>query len=71
MSQNRVATATGLATYCGDTMLDVWYPQPVLGEKAAHVAGLERGIDTDALRGVRVETITTTSLLDASPVDAA
>jgi len=51
MSQTRVATATGLATYCGDAMLDVWYPQPVLGEKAAHVAGLERGIDTDALAG--------------------
>jgi 2,3,4,5-tetrahydropyridine-2-carboxylate N-succinyltransferase len=42
-----------------------------LGEKAAHVTGLERGIDTDALRGVRVEVITTTSDLAAAPKDAA
>ena len=33
--------------------------------------GLERGIDTDALRGVRVEVITTTSDLGAAPTDAA
>jgi 2,3,4,5-tetrahydropyridine-2-carboxylate N-succinyltransferase len=71
MTQSRVATATGLATYFGDTMLDAWYPQPVLGEKAAHVAGLERGIDTDTLRGVRVEVVTTTSQLDTAPTNAA
>ena len=71
MTQSRVATATGLATYFGDTMLDAWYPQPVLGEKSAHVAGLERGIDTDTLRGVRVEVVTTTSQLDAAPTNAA
>jgi 2,3,4,5-tetrahydropyridine-2-carboxylate N-succinyltransferase len=42
-----------------------------LGEKAVHITGLERGIDTDGLRGVRVEVITTTSDLDSAPVDAA
>jgi 2,3,4,5-tetrahydropyridine-2-carboxylate N-succinyltransferase len=42
-----------------------------LGEKAAHVTGLERGIDTDGLRGVRVEVINTTSDLSAAPTDAA
>ena len=71
MSQSQIATATGLATYSGDVLLDVWYPQPVLGDKAAHVTGLERGIDTDALRGVRVEVITTTSDLAAAPTNAA
>jgi 2,3,4,5-tetrahydropyridine-2-carboxylate N-succinyltransferase len=71
MSQSQIATATGLATYSADVLLDVWYPQPALGEKAAHVTGLERGIDTDALRGVRVEVITTTSDLAAAPKDAA
>ena len=71
MSQSQIATATGLATYAADVLLDVWYPQPALGDKAAHVTGLERGIDTDALRGVRVEVITTTSDLAAAPKDAA
>jgi 2,3,4,5-tetrahydropyridine-2-carboxylate N-succinyltransferase len=71
MSQSQIATATGLATYSADVLLDVWYPQPALGEKAAHVTGLERGIDTDALRGVRVEVITTTSDLSTAPTDAA
>ncbi|MEY2773645.1 MAG: 2,3,4,5-tetrahydropyridine-2,6-dicarboxylate N-succinyltransferase, partial [Actinomycetota bacterium] len=71
MSQSQIATATGLATYAADVLLDVWYPQPALGDKAAHVTGLERGIDTDALRGVRVEVVTTTSDLAAAPKDAA
>lgn len=71
MSQSQIATATGLATYAADVLLDVWYPQPALGDKAAHVTGLERGIDTDALRGVRVDVITTTSDLAAAPKDAA
>jgi 2,3,4,5-tetrahydropyridine-2-carboxylate N-succinyltransferase len=71
MSQSQIATATGLATYSADVLLDVWYPQPVLGDKAAQVAGLERGIDTDSLRGVRVEVITTTSDLTAAPINAA
>jgi 2,3,4,5-tetrahydropyridine-2-carboxylate N-succinyltransferase len=71
MSQNQIATATGLATYSADVLLDVWYPQPALGDKAVHINGLERGIDTDGLRGVRVEEITTTSDLSTAPVDAA
>jgi len=71
MSQSQIATATGLATYAADVLLDAWYPQPALGDKAAHVTGLERGIDTDALRGVRVEVITATSDLAAAPKDAA
>ena len=68
---SRIATATGIATYSQDVLLDVWYPEPALGEVAKPVAGLERGIDTDALRGVRTQVITTSSDLDAAPADAA
>ena len=68
---SRIASATGLATYSGDVFLDVWYPEPVLGDKPASVTGLERGIDTDLLRGVRVEVIHTTSNLDDAPENAA
>ena len=68
---SRIASATGLATYSGDVFLDAWYPEPVLGDKPASVTGLERGIDTDSLRGVRVEVIHTTSNLDEAPENAA
>jgi 2,3,4,5-tetrahydropyridine-2-carboxylate N-succinyltransferase len=68
---SRIASATGLATYSGDVFLDAWYPEPVLGDKPASVTGLERGIDTDSLRGVRVEVIHTTSKLDEAPENAA
>jgi len=71
MSQSQIATATGLATYSADVLLDVWYPQPALGDKAEQVSGLERGIDTDTLRGVRIEVITTTSDLNSAPENAA
>jgi len=68
---SRIATATGLATYANDVLLDVWYPEPTLGNVAKSVSGLERGIDSDELRGVRIQVVTTTSDLDATPVDAA
>jgi 2,3,4,5-tetrahydropyridine-2-carboxylate N-succinyltransferase len=42
-----------------------------LGNVAKSVSGLERGIDSDELRGVRIQVVTTTSDLDATPVDAA
>jgi 2,3,4,5-tetrahydropyridine-2-carboxylate N-succinyltransferase len=71
MSQSQIATATGLATYSADVLLDVWYPKPALGDKAEQVSGLERGIDTDTLRSVRVEVITTTSDLNSAPENAA
>ena len=68
---SRIASATGLATYANDVLLDVWYPEPALGNVAKSVTGLERGIDTDELRGVRIQVVTTTSDLDDTPVDAA
>jgi len=66
------ASALGIATYAQDVLLDVWYPEPVLSADPKQVSGLERGIDTDDLRGVRSE-IVKTSIADLSqaPVDAA
>ena len=66
------ASALGIATYAQDVLLDVWYPEPVLASEPKQVSGLERGIDTDDLRGVRSEIIST-SIADLSqaPVDAA
>lgn len=66
------ASALGIATYAGEVLLDVWYPEPVLAADPKQVSGLERGIDTDDLRGVRSEIIST-SIADLSqaPVDAA
>ena len=66
------AAAIGLATYSGDTLLDVWYPNPVLSEKPADVPDLEHAARHDDLRDVRVVVVTTTIPdLDIAPVDAA
>lgn len=66
------ASGIGLATYAGDTLLDVWYPTPTLGSTPTAPEGLERAIDTDDIRGVRVQPITTViDDLDAAPTDAA
>jgi 2,3,4,5-tetrahydropyridine-2-carboxylate N-succinyltransferase len=68
----RSASATGLATYCDGALLDVWYPQPALGLTADAPTGLERGIDTDTVRGTRTEVLRTEIAdLDAAPQDAA
>lgn len=72
MSQHESASATGLATYSDGTLLEVWYPEPALSSSAKAVSGLERGIDTDDIRGVRIEVITT--LIDdlaSAPIDTA
>ena len=53
------AAGIGLATYFGDSLLDVWYPQPTLGAEPADVAGLERCIDSDPIRGTRTATLVT------------
>ncbi|MEJ8278403.1 2,3,4,5-tetrahydropyridine-2,6-dicarboxylate N-succinyltransferase [Pseudonocardia spirodelae] len=76
------ASGTGLATVTTDgTVLDVWYPAPVLGDGGGDGSGdgtaeggaeLQALVGTDELRGVRTEVVSTTiaSLADA-PVDAA
>lgn len=66
------ASAHGLATYSGDTLLDAWYPSPALSASPIDVADIERAARHDDLRDVRVVVITTVVPdLDAAPVDAA
>ncbi len=66
------ASAMGLATIAGDTILDVWYPSPALSATPTDVSGLSNAIDSDSVRMVRVETVVTTIAdLAAPPVDAA
>ena len=72
MSDLNSACAIGIATYSDGTVLDVWYPNPTLGTTPVSVAGLERAIDSDDLRGVRTEIVTTViSDLNSAPVDVA
>jgi 2,3,4,5-tetrahydropyridine-2-carboxylate N-succinyltransferase len=64
------AAAHGLATYSGNTLLDAWFPQPVLSNVPADVPGLVGRIDD--LRKVRVETITVViEDLSLAPTNAA
>lgn len=66
------ASAHGLATYSGETLLDAWYPAPALSAAPTDVADLAAGARADDLRGVTVKAITTVITdLDAAPVDAA
>lgn len=72
MSQHESASAIGLATYSDGTLLDVWYPEPALSATANPVSGIERAIDSDDIRGVRTEVITTViNDLAEAPIDAA
>jgi 2,3,4,5-tetrahydropyridine-2-carboxylate N-succinyltransferase len=64
------AAAHGLATYSGNTLLDAWFPQPVLSNVPADVPGLVGRVDD--LRKVRVETITVViEDLSLAPTNAA
>ena len=66
------ASAHGLATYSGSTLLDAWYPHPVLDRTPQEVPELAQGAREDDLRGVSIRAITTIiSDLDEAPVDAA
>ena len=66
------ASAIGLATYAGDTLLDVWYPSPALSATPTDVAGLGDVTRVDDLRGTRTVTLTTSIAdLSVAPVDAA
>jgi 2,3,4,5-tetrahydropyridine-2-carboxylate N-succinyltransferase len=66
------AWAHGLATYAGDTVLDVWYPSPALGEPDGSSApdDLAALAGDDEARGVR-RTVVTTAVpdLQAAPAD--
>ncbi|HAN72523.1 MAG TPA: 2,3,4,5-tetrahydropyridine-2,6-dicarboxylate N-succinyltransferase [Actinobacteria bacterium] len=66
------ASALGLATFDGDDVLEVWYPQPVLGTTPVDVPNLESGIDADSVRGITVRSVSTViDDLQAPPADAA
>ncbi len=66
------ASALGLATFAGETMLDAWYPEPALGTDPPDVPSLDSGIDSDAARGVTVRSIVTIiDDLQAPPTDTA
>ena len=66
------AAAVGLATMVDDQILDVWYPEPVLGATPADVRGLDAGIDSDEIRGVHVRVVSTAIAdLAQPPADAA
>jgi 2,3,4,5-tetrahydropyridine-2-carboxylate N-succinyltransferase len=67
----RSASGVGLATLTADdTVLDTWYPAPVVGDGATAPEGLEKLAGVDEARGVRREVVTRTIDLDAAPVDA-
>ncbi len=66
------ASGIGLATLAGDTVLDVWYPEPSLSTQPLDVPDLAGAIDRDQVRAVRVETvITTIDDLSEPPADTA
>ena len=69
---NLSASAIGLATYSGETLLDVWYPKPTLSASPSDVSGLAGGIKTDDIRQVRTQIVTTVITdLNSAPHDAA
>lgn len=66
------AAAFGLATYANGTLLDAWFPSPVLGEDAAPIPGVDAASRGDDIRGVEVRAIKATIAdLSSSPMDAA
>ncbi len=70
--RDEAAAGTGLATVTTDgTVLDTWYPAPVLGADAPDVPELDKLAGEDADRGVRTAVVrTTVASLAAPPADA-
>jgi 2,3,4,5-tetrahydropyridine-2-carboxylate N-succinyltransferase len=70
--RDEAAAGTGLATVTTDgTVLDTWYPAPVLGADAPDAPELEKLTGEDADRGVRTTVVRTTiASLAAPPADA-
>lgn len=75
-NNSRKASGLGLATVVAagenaGTVLDTWFPAPVLGEEATDVRSkLEALVTEDASRNVRTEVVDVTIDLDAAPADA-
>ncbi|PJJ44341.1 2,3,4,5-tetrahydropyridine-2-carboxylate N-succinyltransferase [Glutamicibacter mysorens] len=74
-SSVRLASAHGIATVASDgTILDVWYPAPVLGElaQAEELSGeLSAAAQDDAARGTTQKVVSLTINLDVAPADTA
>ena len=64
------ASAIGIATRTAGEIIEVWYPQPALGDTPLDVADLATGIKTDHVRGVKTETVTTTIADLQAPADS-
>ncbi len=65
------ASAIGLATYAGDTLLEAWFPSPALSAAPLPVDGLGEVERSDDLRGVRTVTVTAAVAdLSVAPADA-
>jgi 2,3,4,5-tetrahydropyridine-2-carboxylate N-succinyltransferase len=66
------AAALGVATLDGKRVLDVWYPEPALGDVATDVAFIDSLVRDDPLRGVQMQGVRT-QIADLSqpPVDTA
>ena len=65
------ASGVGLATVTTDgTVLDTWYPAPVLGDGAVEPKGLSALAGEDEARGVRREVVSKVIDLGVAPADA-
>lgn len=53
------ASGIGLASFSGDTLLDVWYPNPALTTTPVDVPDISAAIHTDSIRGISVKTMAT------------
>ncbi|WZH36005.1 MAG: 2,3,4,5-tetrahydropyridine-2,6-dicarboxylate N-succinyltransferase [Microbacterium enclense] len=72
MSNERRISGAGLSTIAeGGTVLDAWFPNPVLGDQAEGPADLDAQAGRDERRNVRVETISLTIDADAAPASTA
>src|SRR5207302_937558 len=70
--EGRRAAGVGLASYdTSGRVLDVWFPQPVLGDDPPVPDGLADLAGHDRVRRVRCEVVVVTADLDSEPADAA
>ena len=66
------ASGVGLATHdAEDRLLDVWFPEPVLGDDAPTPVGLAALAGADPARATRSAVVTVRTQLQSAPTDAA
>lgn len=64
------ASAIGLATMAGDTVLDAWFPSPALGSVPTDVSGLSSAVRSEEPGGMSVRTVRVDIAdLSQAPVD--